>query len=115
MSGAPYPDLGDRNPHRRAAQGRRMSGIVIVGAGQAAAQLAASLRQGGYTAPIRMIGEEPFPPYQRPPLSKKFLADRQSPDRLFLRAGSYWHDHAITLDLGVRAGTIDRGGRRVAL
>ena len=53
-----------------------MSELVILGAGQAAAQLAASLRQGGYAAPIRMIGDEPFPPYQRPPLSKKFLADR---------------------------------------
>ena len=92
-----------------------MSGLVILGAGQAAAQLAASLRQGGYTAPIRMIGEEPFPPYQRPPLSKKFLADRLAPDRLYLRPEKYWHDHHITLDLGVRAGAIDRGARRVAL
>ena len=92
-----------------------MSELVILGAGQAAAQLAASLRQGGYAAPIRMIGDEPFPPYQRPPLSKKFLADRLAPDRLYLRPEKFWHEHQITLDLGVRASAIDRGARRVAL
>ena len=54
--------------------------IVVVGAGQAAAQLAISLRQGGYGGPIRVIGEEPYLPYQRPPLSKKFLAEYRDPD-----------------------------------
>ena len=44
--------------------------VVIVGAGQAAAQLVASLRQGGHKGAIRMIGDEPYAPYQRPPLSK---------------------------------------------
>ena len=92
-----------------------MSGLVILGAGQAAAQLAASLRQGGYAPPIRMIGEEPYLPYQRPPLSKKFLADRLAPDRLYLRPEKFWHDHQITLDLDVRANTLDRGARRAVL
>jgi 3-phenylpropionate/trans-cinnamate dioxygenase ferredoxin reductase subunit len=92
-----------------------MSELVILGAGQAAAQLAASLRQGGYAAPIRMIGDEPFPPYQRPPLSKKFLADRLAPDRLYLRPEKFWHEHQVTLDLGVRATAVDRGARRVTL
>jgi 3-phenylpropionate/trans-cinnamate dioxygenase ferredoxin reductase subunit len=92
-----------------------MGELVIIGAGQAAAQLAASLRQGGYAAPIRMIGEERFPPYQRPPLSKKFLAERLAPDRIYLRPEKYWHDHQITLDLGVRAGKIDRQERRIEL
>ena len=64
--------------------------IVIVGAGQAAAQLVLSLRQGGYGDRIRLIGDEPFPPYQRPPLSKKFLIDRPKPDSLFLRADAFW-------------------------
>ena len=61
--------------------------IVIVGAGQAAAQLVLSLRQGGYKAPIRMIGDEPYAPYQRPPLSKKFLTERPAADTLLLPAG----------------------------
>ena len=46
------------------------AGVLIIGAGQAAAQLAISLRQGGYAGPIRMVGDEAYPPYQRPPLSK---------------------------------------------
>ena len=60
--------------------------IVIVGAGQAAAQLVLSLRQGGYKEPIRMIGDEPYAPYQRPPLSKKFLTERPPAETLYFRA-----------------------------
>ena len=51
-----------------------LSQIVIVGAGQAAAQLIASLAQDGFTGSVTLIGDEPYLPYQRPPLSKKFLA-----------------------------------------
>ena len=50
-----------------------MSGIVIVGAGQAGASLAAKLRTSDYSGPVTLIGEEHVPPYQRPPLSKKYL------------------------------------------
>ena len=71
-------------------------GGVVIGAGQAAAQLAASLRQGGFAAPIVVIGDEPYPPYQRPPLSKKFLIDRPAPDSLYLRAPSVWDEHQVT-------------------
>ena len=54
-----------------------MSGdVIVVGAGQAAAQLCLSLRAGGYRDRILMIGAERFAPYQRPPLSKKFLTER---------------------------------------
>lgn len=55
--------------------------IVVVGAGQAGASLVARLRAGGHEGPITMIGAEPVPPYQRPPLSKKYLLgeiDRKS-------------------------------------
>ena len=48
--------------------------VVVVGAGQAAAQLVASLRSEGFEGPITLIGDEPYVPYQRPPLSKAFLA-----------------------------------------
>ena len=62
------------------------AGILILGAGQAAAQLAVSLRQAGYDGAIRMVGDEPYAPYQRPPLSKAFLKERPSTDTLLLRA-----------------------------
>ena len=68
--------------------------IVIVGAGQAAAQLVLSLRQGGYKEPIRMIGDEPYAPYQRPPLSKKFLTERPPADTLYFRPEKFWASRA---------------------
>jgi len=89
--------------------------VVIVGAGQAAAQLAMSLRQGGHTAPIRMVCDEPYLPYQRPPLSKKFLAEYRDPDSLFLRPESFWRDHDVHRDLGVAVGGIQPNEHRVVL
>src|SRR5947209_19030939 len=90
-------------------------GIVILGAGQAAAQLAVSLRQGGHDGPIRMVGDEPYAPYQRPPLSKAFLKERPAADSLLLRGAHYWADHKVQLDLGAQATTVDRAGKRVNL
>jgi 3-phenylpropionate/trans-cinnamate dioxygenase ferredoxin reductase subunit len=89
--------------------------VVIVGAGQAAAQLVLSLRQGGFAGDIRMIGDEPYPPYQRPPLSKTFLKERPAPDSLYFRPPAFWAEQGATLDLGVAVTSIDRGGKRVAL
>jgi 3-phenylpropionate/trans-cinnamate dioxygenase ferredoxin reductase subunit len=92
-----------------------MSGVLILGAGQAAAQLAISLRQGGYDRPIRMVGDEPYAPYQRPPLSKAFLKDKASIDTLLLRRESYWADHKVDLMLGATAATVDLTRKQVAL
>jgi 3-phenylpropionate/trans-cinnamate dioxygenase ferredoxin reductase component len=89
--------------------------IVVLGAGQAAAQLAISLRQGGHAGPIRVIGEEPYLPYQRPPLSKKFLAEYRNPDSLFLRPESYWREQNVAFDLGVAAGAVEPRLNRVLL
>jgi 3-phenylpropionate/trans-cinnamate dioxygenase ferredoxin reductase subunit len=89
--------------------------VVIIGAGQAAAQLAASLRQDGLAGSICMIGDEPYLPYQRPPLSKKFLRERGSPESLFLRPASFWRDHEIELVIGTAAGKVDIEQRRVSL
>src|SRR5262245_50940505 len=89
--------------------------VVIVGAGQAAAQLVLSLRQGGFSGDIRMIGDEPYPPYQRPPLSKTFLKERPAPDSLYFRPAAFWAEQGATLDLGVAVQSIDRGGKRVVL
>src|SRR3954466_10699601 len=90
-------------------------GIVILGAGQAAAQLAISLRQGAYDAPIRMVGGEAYAPYQRPPLSKAFLKERPAADSLLLRRESYWADHQVQLELGTPAAAADLVRQQVTL
>jgi len=87
--------------------------IVIVGAGQAAAQLVLSLRQGGYKEPIRMIGDEPYAPYQRPPLSKKFLTERPPADTLYFRPEKFWSEQGVTAGYGVTVASIDRANKRV--
>ena len=92
-----------------------MSDVVVIGAGQAGAQLAMSLRQGGYAPPITLICDEPYLPYQRPPLSKKFLAEYRDPDALFLRPESFWREHDVTFVLGTAAGAVDVKERRIAL
>jgi 3-phenylpropionate/trans-cinnamate dioxygenase ferredoxin reductase subunit len=91
------------------------AGILILGAGQAAAQLAISLRQGGYAGVIRMVGDEPYAPYQRPPLSKAFLKEKASIDTLLLRRESYWADHQVALELGTAAAAVDLRGKQVTL
>jgi 3-phenylpropionate/trans-cinnamate dioxygenase ferredoxin reductase subunit len=81
--------------------------VVVVGAGQAAAQLALSLRAGGFRDRILMIGAERFPPYQRPPLSKKFLTERRAPETLLLRPETLWRDQGVELVLGTTAHAVD--------
>ena len=90
-------------------------GILILGAGQAAAQLAISLRQGGHDGAIRMVGDEPYAPYQRPPLSKAFLKEKASIETLMLRRESYWANHKVDLDLGAVVGGIDLARKQVKL
>jgi 3-phenylpropionate/trans-cinnamate dioxygenase ferredoxin reductase subunit len=87
--------------------------VVIVGAGQAAAQLVQSLRQGGFKDAIRMIGDEPYAPYQRPPLSKKFLTERPPAETLYFRPQKFWTDQGVTVDYGTPVEKIDRANRRV--
>lgn len=90
-----------------------MTAIVIIGAGQAGAALAAKLRALGHDGTITMIGEEPAPPYQRPPLSKAYLLGEMELERLYLRAPSFWDDQNITLKLGAPVTSIDRTARTV--
>lgn len=92
-----------------------MSGIVVIGAGQAGASLVAKLRTSGYDRPITLVGDEPVPPYQRPPLSKKYLLGQMPQDRLFLRPAAFYDDHAITLKLGTPVAAIDPVSRHVRL
>ncbi len=89
--------------------------IVIIGAGQAGAQVAQSLRQGGFEGPLRLIGEEPHPPYQRPPLSKKFLAGEIGAEGLWLRPPAFFTTNNIDHIPNTRVVAIDRGAKRLTL
>ncbi|MEI2387332.1 FAD-dependent oxidoreductase [Breoghania sp. JC706] len=83
---------------------------VIVGAGQAGAQAAHSLRQGGYEGDVVMLGDEAHPPYQRPPLSKKYLSGEFEAERLWLRPTEFYEANGIDLKTGARVSAIDREG-----
>jgi 3-phenylpropionate/trans-cinnamate dioxygenase ferredoxin reductase component len=87
--------------------------VVIVGAGQAGAQVAVSLRQLGFAGEITLLGEEPHLPYQRPPLSKAYLSGEMALERTWLRSEGYYQKHGIDLRLGVRVARILRAERTV--
>ncbi len=90
-----------------------MTDVVVIGAGQAAASLVARLRSKGFDGGITLIGEEPVPPYQRPPLSKAYLLGEMAVERLYLRPESFYAENGITLHLSETAIAIDRGDKRV--
>jgi len=85
-----------------------MTNIVVVGAGQAGAACVARLRSDGFDGEITLIGEESAPPYQRPPLSKKYLLGEMELERLYLRPESYYPENAIDLHLDMTVEAIDR-------
>jgi len=89
--------------------------VVIVGAGQAGFQVAASLRQRGHDGPVTLIGDEPGLPYQRPPLSKDVLAGAVEPATTALRPETFFAKHDIALRSGEQVVGVDRGRRTVAL
>jgi 3-phenylpropionate/trans-cinnamate dioxygenase ferredoxin reductase subunit len=89
--------------------------IVIVGAGQAGGEAAQRLRLGGFTGELTLIGEEPLAPYQRPPLSKKYLAGEMPIEQVLLRPASLLEEEGIAFLKGVRVVWIDRESRRVRL
>ena len=91
------------------------AGVVIVGAGQAGLQAAASLRDGKYAGPITLVGDEAHLPYGRPPLSKAFLKGADVPDTLWLRPKSFIDRHRIVLRSGVAVTSIDRERRLVLM
>lgn len=90
-------------------------GIIIVGAGHAGAQCAIALRQNGYKGPVIMIGREPDPPYERPPLSKEYFAREKPFERLYIRPPAFWVEKGITLRLGVEVTSVDPAAHRVTL
>jgi 3-phenylpropionate/trans-cinnamate dioxygenase ferredoxin reductase component len=90
-------------------------GVVIVGAGQAGFQVAASLRMEGYEGAITLIGDERNLPYQRPPLSKGFMAGKQDIEATALRPAAFYETHRIDLMMGAKVIEIDRVAREVRL
>lgn len=84
-----------------------MSHIVVIGAGQAGASLVAKLRKSGFDGEVTLIGAEPVPPYQRPPLSKAYLLGEMDLERLFLRPESFYADQNIALRMGDAVTAID--------
>lgn len=89
--------------------------VVIAGAGHAAGQTIVSLRHGGFEGRIVLVGEEPYLPYQRPPLSKKFLAGEVVEARLLLRQEKFYPEHQVEVRLGTRVTAIEPGARTALL
>ena len=89
--------------------------IVIIGAGQAGAQAVQTLRAEGFAGPITMVGDEAYPPYQRPPLSKAYLLGTFERPRLFLKADAYYAESRCELLLNTSAMAIHRAERSVEL
>lgn len=89
--------------------------VAIIGAGQAGGQAAYSLRQAGFEGAITLIGDEPAPPYQRPPLSKAYLKGELEAERLFLKPPEYYPEHEIDLITGNAATAIDLAERKINL
>ena len=89
--------------------------LVVIGAGQAGSSLVAKLRAEGFAGPITLVGGEPVPPYQRPPLSKAYLLGEMEEERLYLRPAQFYADQDISLLLDTRAVSVDPAARSVTL
>jgi 3-phenylpropionate/trans-cinnamate dioxygenase ferredoxin reductase component len=92
-----------------------ISTVLIVGGGQAGAQAADTLRREGFSGRLVLISDEDLLPYQRPPLSKKFLSGEMAADRLLFRHRAFYDEHAVELKLGLPATRIEPGAQRVGL
>ncbi|MER9799342.1 FAD-dependent oxidoreductase [Mesorhizobium sp. M0142] len=90
------------------------NGVVIVGAGHAGVQAAASLREEGYDGPVILVGDENELPYHKPPLSKTFIKDQQAKPQP-LRGEAFYTGSAIDFRPGLRIERIDAGGRRLEI
>lgn len=84
-----------------------MSHVIVIGAGQAGSSLVVKLRNLGFDGEITLIGAETAPPYQRPPLSKKYLLGEMDLERLYLKPEAFYGENGITLRLGETVSKID--------
>ncbi|MEP2530218.1 FAD-dependent oxidoreductase [Shimia sp.] len=87
--------------------------VIVIGAGQAGSSCVTKLRNLGFEGDITLIGEEPAPPYQRPPLSKKYLLGEMDVERLYLRPESFYGENGIDLRLNERVEAIDPAAKQV--
>ncbi|GAA6176308.1 NAD(P)/FAD-dependent oxidoreductase [Sulfitobacter pacificus] len=92
-----------------------MAHIIVIGAGQAGSSCVAKLRNGGFDGDVTLIGAEPVPPYQRPPLSKAYLMGEMTLERLFLRPESFYDELNIDLRLNAWVDGIDAQAQKVSI
>jgi 3-phenylpropionate/trans-cinnamate dioxygenase ferredoxin reductase subunit len=93
----------------------RRSDVLIVGGGHGGAGAALALRQHGFAGDVAIVSDEESPPYERPPLSKEYLAGEKSFERILIRPAAYWSERRIELLLGRRVVVVDPGRREVEL
>lgn len=92
-----------------------MSSVVIIGASHAAAEAISTLKKLGFDGSVTLIGDEPYLPYQRPPLSKKYFNDEVTVEQLYIRGPQTYDDFGVIQKLGTRATRIDRQQKVVEL
>ena len=89
--------------------------VVVVGAGQAGSSCVAKLRNLGFEGAITLIGAEPTPPYQRPPLSKGYLLSEITLERMYLRPKSFYSGNAIDLTLGKKVSAVNSSTKTISV
>jgi 3-phenylpropionate/trans-cinnamate dioxygenase ferredoxin reductase subunit len=89
--------------------------VVIVGAGHGGAQCAIALRQNGFSGTVAMIGREPEPPYERPPLSKEYFAREKTFERLYIRPPQFWEEKGVELLLSQEVVSVDPATKQLKL
>ncbi len=89
--------------------------VVIVGTGHGGAQAAIALRQQGHEGSILMVGRDSEPPYERPPLSKEYLAGEKPFERILIRPPQFWDDKNIALRLGEAVAEVDWHAHEIVL
>lgn len=93
----------------------RHADVLLVGGGVAAARCARTLRRGGFAGSIVLVGDEPLPPYNRPPLSKELLRGEVSEELILAEPESWYERRRVELLLGVPAAALDADARSVEL
>jgi 3-phenylpropionate/trans-cinnamate dioxygenase ferredoxin reductase subunit len=91
------------------------AGVIIVGGGHGGAQAAIALRQNGYSGPVMIIGREDEPPYERPPLSKEYMAGEKEFERIYIRPRTFWEEKQVELLLGHSVEAVDPAAKSVTL
>src|SRR3546814_8514013 len=89
--------------------------VLIVGAGHGGGAITVALRQQGFEGSVLMVGREPEPPYERPPLSKEYLAREKEFERLYIRPPQFWADKDVALRLSTSVTAVDPQAKTATL